>query len=169
LVAALDHVNVVTADMERSLAFYAGGLGLTVVMDRMLDGDWFARLTGREGARARCVILDAPAGTCRIELLQFDPAAAVPAPGSHPATVGLRHLALRVDDLDARLATLAARCGITAEAVEVPRDIVTGGKRMAYLHDPDGVVVELCEYGDGGPQFHLGDRDCPQMGTAQKR
>ncbi len=159
---AIDHVNVVTADMERALAFYAGGLGLAVVMDRVLEGDWFERLTGRAGARARCVILDAPGGRCRIELLAFDPpdpapaadgGPATPAVDGGPATIGLRHLALRVDDLDARLATLEARCGIVAEAVEVPRDIVKGGKRMTYLRDPDGVLVELCQYGGGGPDF----------------
>ena len=150
---ALDHVNVVTADMDRALAFYAGGLGLTVVMDRVLDGAWFATLTGCPEARARCVILDAPQGGCRVELLQFDRAGAGHPGNSLPATPGLRHLALRVDDLDAILATLAARCGITARPVEVPRAIVRGGKRMAYVHDPDGVLVELCQYGGGQPDF----------------
>ena len=150
---ALDHVNVVTTDMDRALAFYADGLGLRVVMDRVLDGDWFATLTGRPEARARCVILDAPQGGCRIELLQFDrPGPDHPA-NRLPATPGLRHLALRVDDLDASLAALAASCGIAAQPVEVPRAIVRGGKRMAYVHDPDGVLVELCQYSGGMPDF----------------
>ncbi|MDA8233154.1 MAG: VOC family protein [Magnetospirillum sp.] len=149
-----DHVNIVTRDLGRSLDFYTRGLGLVAVMDRMLEGRWFERLAGADGACARCVILDAPGGGCRIELLAFDAA-----DGEHssavgdPTTLGLRHLALRVADLDARLATLRTAFGIDAQVVEVPRDIVKSGKRMAYLHDPDGVLVELCEYGEGGPVF----------------
>lgn len=137
-----EHLNIVTADMERALAFYVGGLGLSVTMDRMLEGPWFERLIGRAGVRARCVIVVAPKGGCRLELLQFADAGADCPEAEIPTTLGLRHFALQVEDLDASL----ARLGITAEVVEVPRDIVTAGKRMTYIHDPDGVVVELCEY-----------------------
>lgn len=148
--AALDHVNVVVADMERSIAFYRTLLNLAVVMDRVLDGDWFERLTGIAGARARCVILDAPDGGCRIELLAYEGRAA-PAlsANSRPDTGGLRHVAVRVACLDTALAALPA----TAEIIEVPRDIVKSGKRMAYVRDPDGAIVELAEYGAAKPEF----------------
>lgn len=144
----LDHVNVVVTDAERSLAFYGRLLGVAPVMDRMLEGPWFDALTGMAGARARCIILDAPEGGCRIELLAFaQDHAALPA-NSLPATPGLRHVAIRVSDLDACLATMAE----PPPVIEVPRDIVPVGKRMAYIIDPDGAIIELAEYG-GPPTF----------------
>lgn len=148
--ARLDHVNVVVSDAERSIAFYSRLLGLSVIMDRMLEGPWFEAVTGVTGARARCIILDAPGGGCRIELLAFDPTGAGPlGPNALPTTLGLRHVAVRVDDIDACLATLADPPPIIA----VPRDIVPVGKRMAYVRDPDGAIVELAEYG-GEPSFN---------------
>lgn len=154
MAAALDHVNVVVAEIERSVAFYSRLLGLAVIMDRVLDGPWFEALAGIPGARARCVILDAPGGGCRVELLRFEAADGTPLPAnSLPATIGLRHFALRVDDLDTALAVLAAEFGQEAAPVEVPHHIVRGGKRMAYVRDPDGAVVELAQYGAARPEF----------------
>lgn len=148
----LDHVNVVVTDMARSQAFYCRLLGLAPVMDRWLDGDWFEGLTGLADARARCVILDGPAGGCRIELLAFAGADGAPLPRqSVPSTLGLRHFAVRVDDLDSCLATLDS----PPPVVEVPKAIVPVGKRMAYVIDPDGAIVELAEYG-GPPSFTFG-------------
>ncbi|EME70762.1 lactoylglutathione lyase [Paramagnetospirillum caucaseum] len=146
-----DHVNIVVTDMERSIRFYAALFGLGVVMDRPLQGEWFERVTGLTGARARCVILAAPDGACRIELLEF--ADAPPAQAAVASTPGLRHLALRVDDLDACLAALAGQFGQRVEPIEVPQDIVRGGKRMCYIRDPDGAMVEVCQYGLEQPEF----------------
>jgi catechol 2,3-dioxygenase-like lactoylglutathione lyase family enzyme len=148
--AKLDHVNVVVSDMERSIAFYCRLLGMTVLMDRMLEGLWFEEVTGRPNARARCVILEGPGGGCRIELLAYDGGDGRPLPvNSLPATVGLRHFAVRVDDIEACLATQDEPPLIIA----VPREIVPVGKRMAYVRDPDGAIVELAEYG-GTPSFN---------------
>ncbi|OAN45640.1 lactoylglutathione lyase [Paramagnetospirillum marisnigri] len=149
----LDHVNVVVSDMARSLDFYTTLLDLTVVMDRRLSGDWFEQVTGQPGAVARCVILDAPGGGCRIELLQFQPGGARPDHRQPPTAMGLRHLALRVDDLDHRLKLLAQRFNQEVSPVQVPQDIVKSGKRMCYIRDPDGILVELCEYGAHRPEF----------------
>ena len=146
-----DHVNVVVTDMERSTRFYSALLGLEVVMDRPLEGDWFERVTGLKGARARCVILAAPGGACRIELLEF--ADGAPAQPALPSTPGLRHLALRVDDMTARLETLRTQFGQTVDITEVPHHIVRGGKRMCYIRDPDGAMIELCQYGLEQPEF----------------
>lgn len=150
-----DHVNVVVTDMERSRRFYTTLFGLAVIMDRPLSGEWFERVTGLPGARARCVILAAADGGCRIELLCFeDQPAGHPAPSPAIAsTPGLRHVALRVDDIDHSLAVLAAEFGQVVEPVEVPGDIVRGGKRMCYIRDPDGAMIELCQYGRAMPEF----------------
>ena len=148
-----DHVNVVVTDMTRSASFYGEVLGLVPIMDRDLAGEWFEQVTGLPGAHARCVILDAPGGGCRVELLQFHaPTCPPPAPFT-PASPGLRHVAVRVTDLDSRLAILKSRYGQRVTPVQVPRHIVKSGKRMCYIRDPDGTMVELCEYGSETPEF----------------
>jgi glyoxylase I family protein len=151
-----DHVNVVVTDMERSVRFYSSLLGLEVVMDRPLEGDWFERVTGLPGARARCVILAAPSGACRIELLEYENGERSPA-AVPPSTPGLRHMALRIDDMDGCLAVLHREFGQSMAPTEVPKDIVRGGKRMCYIRDPDGVIIELCQYGLEQPEFHSSD------------
>jgi catechol 2,3-dioxygenase-like lactoylglutathione lyase family enzyme len=153
MTSSSDHLNVVVTHMARSMAFYGAVLGLAPVMDRELTGEWFEQVTGLPGARARCVILDAPGGGCRVELLQFHAPVSPAPPPSTPAAIGLRHMAIRVADLDVCLGILKDRFGVTVTPVQVPRDIVKSGKRMCYIRDPDGAMVELCEYGSEIPEF----------------
>ncbi|MEI6558192.1 MAG: VOC family protein [Rhodospirillaceae bacterium] len=149
VVPRLDHLNIVVADLAESVRFYQTLFGLTIALDRTLAGGWFEAVTGLAGARARCVILCGADPGLRIELLHYlaPPGGAEPAT-RRPATQGLRHFAVRVGDIDAALA-LARALGY-AEGVEpvlVPMSILPAGKRMAYLSDPDGVILELAEYG----------------------
>jgi catechol 2,3-dioxygenase-like lactoylglutathione lyase family enzyme len=56
------------------------------------------------------------------------------------------HFALRVDDLDAALATFAAQ-GVNPEP-GMPKRAGTGHGRLAIIRDPDGVRIELVERSD---------------------
>jgi catechol 2,3-dioxygenase-like lactoylglutathione lyase family enzyme len=49
-----------------------------------------------------------------------------------------QHFAFRVEDVDAVRTTLVERGGDVGEPFEVP-----GGGRQAFLHDPDGNLIEL--------------------------
>ncbi len=145
----VNHLNIVVGDMERTLAFYVGLLGMRQTFDIMLEGDWINAVTGLAGARAHCVFVMPEGGGCRLELLQY----LIPNGESLPATTlahthGLRHFALEVDDLDGwykRL--LAVGVHFISPPITVPFRIVDGiQKRLCYCHDPDGVIVELCEH-----------------------
>ena len=146
-----DHLNIVVADMAASRRFYQTLFDLTVVLDCTLSGPWFEAVTGLPGAVAHCVILCGADPGFRIELLCYRQpfGEAVPAT-ARLTTRGLRHFAVRVADIGQSLA-LARDMGFAlgVEPVQVPFEILPAGKRMAYLHDPDGVVVELAEYGRG--------------------
>ena len=146
----LDHLNIVVADMAASVRFYRTLFDMTVALDCELSGPWFEAVTGLPGAVAHCVIL-AGGEDFRIELLRYrEPAGeAVPAT-ARLTSQGLRHFAVRVADIESSLARARA-LGFAegVEPVQVPVSILPAGKRMAYLRDPDGVVVELAEYGRG--------------------
>ena len=145
----VNHLNLVVADMARSLAFYIGLLGMRQTFDVMLQGEWIEDVTGCKNAHARCVFVMPEGGGCRLELLQYlSPEGIVLAPNALPHTLGLRHFALEVDDLDGWYTRLrSAGVPFVSPPVTVPFRLVQGiQKRLCYCHDPDGVIVEFCEH-----------------------
>lgn len=55
---------------------------------------------------------------------------------------GYNHIAVTVDDLDAKLDALAA-AGIEPE--KPPYTVSSGGSRICFVRDPDGYRIELIE------------------------
>ena len=92
-----------------------------------------------------------PGGGPRLELICYETPSGQDLPANaHANTVGLRHLAFRVDDIQADYERLlAAGVKFIGPPTAVPAAAVThkaGSKRLCYCHDPDGVLVELAEY-----------------------
>lgn len=145
----VNHLNIVVGEMQRSLAFYIGLLGMRQTFEVTLQGAWIDEVTGCRDAQAHCVFVMPSGGGCRLELLQYlVPEGTTLAPNGLPYTQGLRHFALEVDDLDGTYARLAAAgVSFVSPPVTVPFRLVAGvQKRLCYCHDPDGVIVELCEH-----------------------
>ena len=145
----VNHLNIVVADMARSLAFYIGLLGLRQTFEIELQGEWVETVTGLSGATAHCVFVMPRSGGCRLELLQYRaPEGESLAANALANTLGLRHFALEIDDLDAWYEKLRdAGIVFLSPPVTVPFRLVDGiQKRLCYLKDPDGVIVELCEH-----------------------
>jgi catechol 2,3-dioxygenase-like lactoylglutathione lyase family enzyme len=151
MIRAIDHINIVVPDLEAAVRFYCDVLGFTKVKEALLEGEWIDRIVGLRGVTARAAFIVAPAGEPRIELLCYDTPRGDPLPdASRPNTPGLRHLALRVDDMAAMIARLRA-AGVTlfSEPVRVPAGVVrhdAGEKVLVYFLDPNGVILELAEY-----------------------
>jgi methylmalonyl-CoA epimerase len=127
--AILDHVGIAVQDIQQALAFYADALGLEVEAPEDV---------ATERVRARAI----PVGGPSLELLEAT------APDSAIATYigkrgpGLHHVTLRVDDIRAALAHLAAR-GVRLINAE-PRPGAEGSL-VAFIHPSaaHGVLVEL--------------------------
>lgn len=126
MLRGIHHVAIICSDYARSRAFYVETLGLPIVSE-----------VYRAERRSYKLNLAIPDGT-EIELFSFEKPPPRP---SYPEARGLRHLAFRVDDVDAAVATLAAR-GVGAEAVRT--DELTGA-RFTFIADPDGLPIELYE------------------------
>lgn len=152
MIRGIDHINIVVTDLARSLQFYCGVLGFTRTKEAHLEGEWIERIVGLRGVKAHAVFIVAPAGEPRIELLCYaTPPGTGSAENSRANTIGLRHLAFRVDDMAAMAAKLRA-AGVTlfSDPVRVPGGVVqfaAGDKTLVYFLDPDGVLLELAEYG----------------------
>ncbi len=124
-VPALD-LGVVTADAERTLAFYRDTLGL--VPDGQVSFPGLGVLH-----RLRC-----GHSTLKILALEDEPAARAPA-GGFAAATGFRYCTLHVANLDA----VVAECRERGHAVVVDVRPLRPGVRVAMVEDPDGNAIEL--------------------------
>ena len=122
--AGVHHVALIGSDYARSRRFSTEVLGRAVVNE-----------TYRAERQSYKLDLALPDGT-QIELFSFPEAPPRP---SYPEACGLRHLALRVGDLDATLQALLAHC-VAAEPVRM--DPLTGCP-FTFIADPDGLPIEL--------------------------
>lgn len=146
----IDHVNLVVAALDRTQAFYQNVFNLEVILEARLNGSWIDEVMELQDVDARCIILADSERMLRIELLCFTHPPTL-AGDSHrpPMALGLRHFAVRVANLDACLDRARQFPDVhVGPVVNVPTTILASGKRMAYLRDPDGVIVELCQYGE---------------------
>jgi len=151
MIERIDHINIVVTDLECMTAFYRDVLGLQVSNEATISGPWVERVVGLEGVEAQVVYLELPDGP-RVELIRYvSPDGERPAGLGTPNTPGLRHFALRVRDIDGIVARLReSGTRLFSEIHQVPDTQVTfaGGvrKRLVYFHDPEGNLLELCEY-----------------------
>lgn len=147
----VDHINIVVSDLERSVRFYTEVLGFQETRRATLQGEWVETIVGLKGVHAKVAYVVAPGGEPRLELLQYLSPAGDSIPGcSAPNTIGLRHIAFRVADIEATCARLR-EAGVEpfSDPVIVPAGVVAhdaGEKVLCYFLDPDGVLLELAEY-----------------------
>lgn len=129
-VTALDHIVLRVRDLDRSLAFYGGLLGLPI---ECLD-EYRAGTRPFPSARVGGLLIDlVPDPT-------FDPAAS----GEHS---GFMHLCVRVAGaLETDVLPRVHAAGVAPiEDAPMVRLGATGYGRSIYVRDPDGYVVELKE------------------------
>ena len=151
MISAIDHINFVVSDLERSVRFYTELLGFRESKRAHLEGEWIEKIVGLKRVVADVVFIIAPAGEPRIELLCYKTPEGESIPANSLAnTVGIRHIAFRVDDIHASAKKLRdAGVKLLGDPVIVPETVVThdaGHKMLCYFHDPDGILLEITEY-----------------------
>jgi glyoxylase I family protein len=122
----IHHVAIICSNYERSKRFYVEVLGFPVIQE-----------TYRAARDSYKLDLQVGSGAA-IELFSFP---ATPARPSTPEACGLRHLAFKVDNLDASVADLQSK-GVEVEPIRL--DELTG-KRFTFFKDPDGLPLEIYE------------------------
>ncbi len=117
-IRALDHVNILTEDLAATVAFYSEVIGLA------------------EGPRPPFPFPGAwlyCGGRPVVHLMVREGTG-----GGHSGTGAIDHVAFEAEDFEAFRERLRAR-GLTHETRLVP----DGSMRQIFLHDPNGVKVEL--------------------------
>ena len=144
-VGELHHVVVSVRDMEASLAFYAGHLGLRKTLDTVAAGPLTERLLGlAPGTVGRTVYVQGPTRLGQIELVEWTPRPDGP-PARAAGDLGVVVLSFElprdeIHELYAALVDAGVRCRSEPEQVVLP----DYGTIVAFVcEDPDGNLVEF--------------------------
>jgi len=140
------HAGITVSDLDRSLAFYEGLLGLEVLWRRLYEEPEISRIVGVPEATALDIaMLRVPGSDFEVELLEYR--GVEPLSGaSPPSHAGTGHFCLFVTGIDELHAELRGH-GVAFRSdgpVEMTAGANAGGKSL-YSLDPDGYVVELHE------------------------
>lgn len=130
MLVGFEHVGLAVSDLDRSIAFYCDLVGMRLILRKPM------------GAGGEQAFLDA--GNAQLEMFCPAPAVATPARSVPDSEAGVRHLTFAVSDVDAMFSKLVA-AGVPAH--QQPRDAFNKEivKRVAFVVDPDGILVELVE------------------------
>jgi catechol 2,3-dioxygenase-like lactoylglutathione lyase family enzyme len=149
-VVGTDHFGVTISDVDRSLRFWCGLLGLQEVGRGVVEWEHLDRLVALEETKIEWIELRIPGGGT-VELSRYHRPPGEPVSPGAENEPGRSHISLLVEDLARTLAELRS-AGVrsrTAEPVDIPVGAYAGGS-AAYVFDPDGVEIELIERAHAG-------------------
>jgi glyoxylase I family protein len=154
MIRGIHHVAVHTGEFERMLRFYRDIIGFSEVSrSEWRDNEFIDQIIGVGGSEARQAMLRA--GTCYLEIFEYQKPAARPDNPLRACDRGYTHLCLDVTDIEGEYDRLtAAGVGFYRR----PGDF--GALKAVYGHDPDGNVIEIQETRDDH-EFALARLKCP--------
>lgn len=123
----LHHVAIIGRDYEKTRAFYVDKLGFEVLDEHIRP-------------EKKDILFNVKKGDLVLEIF-IKPDAPLRPVMPNPEHTGLRHLAFKVEDVEACL-TEFDQLGIRHE--DLRRDDFDG-KKMAFFFDPDGLPLEIHE------------------------
>ena len=138
----VSHVGICVSDWKQSLRFYHDVLGFRYVQELELSGEPSSTLLQLEDVDFRALYLEREG--VRIELRHYEKPGHTSDPAPRPMNqLGLSHLSLRVEDLDALLKDFE-KAGVDVlerTRVDVPR----ANAKAVFITDPDGTLIELVQ------------------------
>jgi catechol 2,3-dioxygenase-like lactoylglutathione lyase family enzyme len=137
----IEHVGIVVDDLAAATEFFVE-LGLELLGEGSVDGDWVDRIVGLDGVQVDYAMVQSPDGHGRLELVKFHSPPTQGGDRTAPAnTPGIRHLAFVVEDIDAVVSGLRDRgAELVGEVVRYENSF-----RLCYVRGPEGIIVELAE------------------------
>lgn len=131
MIQKIDHLGIAVKSIDAAMKVYTDILGLKVIGIETV-----------EEQKVKTAFI--PVGESKIELLESTSPDGPIAKFIEKRGEGIQHIALRVDNLEAKLKELKEK-GVRL-IDEKPR-IGAGGAKIAFIHPKDtkGVLIELCE------------------------
>jgi catechol 2,3-dioxygenase-like lactoylglutathione lyase family enzyme len=140
-VADFVHIGLVVEDLEEAVRFLEA-LGLDCDRPAAYSGRWIDRIIGLDDTAVEVVMARVPGGGDVFEVIRFRaPSATAQEPTPPVNRPGLRHVALRVDDVRATVERVRAAGWDTMGEVVDYEDMFL----LCYVRGPGGLIVELAE------------------------
>lgn len=140
----VSHFGIQVADLDRSIGFYGGLLGLELVTRWVRDQEYIRELVGYPGVELHVAVFRLPNSDGFLEILDYrnvertaiDPANANP---------GTAHMCFYVTDLDALHERLQGAGVQFVSPIKSPTVGPNAGGKAVYMLDPDGIRIELLQ------------------------
>ena len=143
-IAGARHAGITVSDLDRSLEFYCGLLGLELRWRRLYEEREITRIVGvPEATGLEIAMLRVPGSDFDVELIQYHGCES-PSGSSPPSHHGTGHFCVFVTGIDALYEELRDR-GVRFRSdgpVEMGAGPNKGGKSL-YSLDPDGYIFEF--------------------------
>jgi catechol 2,3-dioxygenase-like lactoylglutathione lyase family enzyme len=137
----IDHVGVVVNDLPAAKAFFLD-FGLEMLGEGKVEGEWVERIIGLQDVKVEFVMLRTPDGEANIELVKFHtPSDEKGMQRPLANTLGIRHIAFVVEDIEAIVAKLKKN------GTELFGEIQNyeNAYKLCYVRGPEGIILELAE------------------------
>jgi catechol 2,3-dioxygenase-like lactoylglutathione lyase family enzyme len=137
----VDHIGIVVNDLEAAKTFFVD-LGFALAGQTSVEGEWVGRVIGLKDVRSDIAMLKAPDGQVNIELSKIhqpaDPGGIRPAAAN---TLGIRHIAFQVEDLEGVVNALKQKNIKLVGEIQTYQD----SWKLCYVRGPEGIILELAE------------------------
>lgn len=137
----IDHVGVIVNDLSAAKVFFLD-FGLEVKGEWEMEGDLMGYAIGLHDVKVACVGLGLPNGQTWIELIKFHtPTDEKGIQQSSANTLGIRHIAFSVEDIEAVVATLKTKGTYIFSEIQQYEERY----KLCYVRGPEGIILELAE------------------------
>ncbi|MFJ7738768.1 VOC family protein [Lysinibacillus sp. NPDC097287] len=137
----IDHVGVNVNDLSAAKDFFLD-FGLEVQGEWEMEGELINQVFGLKDVKVACVGLGTPDGQVWIELIKFhNPLDEREIQQPFANTLGIRHIAFAVEDIEAVVAKLKKK------GTKIFSEILHYGEsyKLCYCSGPEGIILELAE------------------------
>lgn len=140
-VQRIDHVGIVVNDLAFTKAFFLE-LGLRELGEAEVEGKWVEQIVGLNDIKETVAMLEVPDGQTTIELVKFHfPSDKKGVQHNLPNTLGLRHIAFAVKDIEEVVAQSEKKGGELIGEIQNYKNMY----KLCYIRGPEGVILELAE------------------------
>jgi len=140
----IDHVGINVNDLAAAKAFFLD-LGFELQGEGSLEGAWLDRIVGLNDVKTSFAFFGVPGGQssqANIELIKYHtPSDENGIPQTFANTLGIRHIAIAVEDIEAIVARLKEKGADTFSEIQNYEGIY----KLCYVHGPEGIILELAE------------------------
>lgn len=142
MITGVNHTSFTVSNLDRSLTFYNGLLGMPILSIAERPIEFAEKVVAIPGAHLKIAYLDAWGH--KLELIQY-----LSHPGdratSRTCDVGSAHLCFDVDDIHSLIRELSVKEVIFKGTPQVIPAGTNKGGLTVYLEDPDGIPLEFIQ------------------------